>query len=337
MNALTREQTIRLASYILAAFALVGVLELHLLVPLLVGLLIYQLVVSITPFAQRWFNTKLAKMLVIVLFAAVIIAAVGGAVFGLITFFRSDIENLPRLLVKVSDILDRVRAGIPAFLGGYLPDDIADLQQKALDWLRSHVAELQMMGTHTLVTFAETIIAMVIGVVLSLREVDPRSTSGPLAVALTARAERFAHAFRNVALSQLSISLLNTTFTGIYLVIGLHLFGVHLPLTKTMIAITFIAGLLPIIGNLTSNTIVVVVSLAHSPAVAVASLVFLVVIHKLEYFLGARIVGSRIKSEIWELLIAMMAMEALFGIPGLVAAPIYYAYVKSELLDAGLI
>src|SRR3954471_13940677 len=108
MNALTREQTIRLSSYVLAAFALVGVLELHLLVPLLVGLLIYQLVVSITPFAQRWFNTKLAKMLVIVLFAAVIIAAVGGAVFGLITFFRSDIENLPRLLVKVSDILDRV-------------------------------------------------------------------------------------------------------------------------------------------------------------------------------------------------------------------------------------
>jgi predicted PurR-regulated permease PerM len=71
--------------------------------------------------------------------------------------------------------------------------------------------------------------------------------------------------------------------------------------------------------------------------VAVASLAFLVVIHKLEYFLGARIVGSRIKSEIWELLIAMMAMEALFGVPGLVAAPIYYVYVKSELLDAGLI
>jgi predicted PurR-regulated permease PerM len=104
-----------------------------------------------------------------------------------------------------------------------------------------------------------------------------------------------------------------------------------------MIAITFIVGLLPIIGNLTSNTIVVVVSLAHSPAVAVASLAFLVVIHKLEYFLGARIVGSRIKSEIWELLIAMMVLEALFGIPGLVAAPIYYAYLKNELLDAGLI
>ncbi|MCK9686110.1 AI-2E family transporter [Scleromatobacter humisilvae] len=337
MSPSTREQTIRLSSYLLAAVALVGVLELHLLVPLLVGLLVYQLVVSITPLAQRWFNTKLAKMLVVILFASVVIAAIAGAVFGLVSFFRSDIENLPHLLAKVSDILDRVRAGIPPFMAAYLPDDIADLQQKALDWLRAHVAELQMMGAHTLVTVAETIIAIVIGVVLSLREVDPHATPGPLARALTARAEHFAHAFRNVALSQLSISLLNTSFTAIYLVIGLHLFGVHLPLTKTMIAITFIVGLLPIVGNLTSNTIVVIVSLAHSPAVAVASLVFLIVIHKLEYFLGARIVGTRIKSQIWELLIAMMVMEALFGIPGLVAAPIYYAYLKSELLDAKLI
>jgi len=33
----------------------------------------------------------------------------------------------------------------------------------------------------------------------------------------------------------------------------------------------------------------------------------------------------------------MMALEALFGVPGLVAAPIYYAYIKSELIDAKLI
>ena len=337
MTTTSRDQIVRFSSYLLAGIALVGVLLLHLLVPLLVGLLVYQLVLSITPFAQRYFNTKLAKMLVVGLFAVAVIAAITGAVFGLISFFKSDIENLPKLLAKISDILDRVRVGIPAFMAAYLPDDIADLQQRALEWLRAHVAELQMMGTHTLLTIAESLIAMVIGVVLSLREVDPHNAPGPLAIALTERAERFGLAFRNVALSQLWISLLNTTFTAIYLVIGLHLFGVHLPLTKTMIAITFIVGLLPIIGNLTSNTIVVVVSLAHSPAVAVASLAFLIVIHKLEYFLGARIVGSRIKSQIWELLIAMMAMEALFGVPGLVAAPIFYAYLKSELLAAKLI
>ncbi|HEX5307353.1 MAG TPA: hypothetical protein VFW82_14835, partial [Dyella sp.] len=57
----------------------------------------------------------------------------------------------------------------------------------------------------------------------------------------------------------------------------------------------------------------------------------LVLIHKLEYFLNARIVGTQIRSSAWELLIAMLVMEAAFGLPGLVAAPIYYAYLKREL------
>jgi len=30
-------------------------------------------------------------------------------------------------------------------------------------------------------------------------------------------------------------------------------------------------------------------------------------------------------------------MDAAFGIPGLIAAPIYYAYIMRELGDAGLI
>ena len=335
--AYSRDQIIRFSAFVLTGLALLGILELHLLVPFLSGLLVYELVQSFTPLAQRWLSTHRGKLLVVALFASTVIAAIVGAVFGLISFFHHDVQNLPNLIRKVSEILDHVRAEIPAALAQYLPDDIADLQQSAVDWLRAHVAELQMIGAHTLVTLAETIIALVIGAVLSLREVDAKATPGPLAVALAGRAERFATAFHRVALSQLSISLLNTTFSAIYLLVVLPTFGVHLPLTKTMIAITFVAGLLPVVGNLCSNTIVVIVSLDHSLPIAIASLAFLIGIHKLEYVLGARITGTRIKAQIWELLLAMMAMEAMFGVPGLVAAPIYYAYLKSELLDAKLI
>ncbi len=34
---------------------------------------------------------------------------------------------------------------------------------------------------------------------------------------------------------------------------------------------------------------------------------------------------------------AMLVMEAAFGIAGLIAAPIYYAYLKQELSSRGLI
>jgi predicted PurR-regulated permease PerM len=71
--------------------------------------------------------------------------------------------------------------------------------------------------------------------------------------------------------------------------------------------------------------------------VALGSLAFLVLIHKLEYFVNARIVGTQIRARAWELLVAMLTMEAAFGIPGLVAAPIYYAYLKDELKSRGLI
>ena len=61
---------------------------------------------------------------------------------------------------------------------------------------------------------------------------------------------------------------------------------------------------------------------------------FLVALHKGEYFLNARIVGSRIDARSWELLLAILVMEAAFGLPGMAAAPIYYAYLKRELTEA---
>jgi predicted PurR-regulated permease PerM len=62
-----------------------------------------------------------------------------------------------------------------------------------------------------------------------------------------------------------------------------------------------------------------------------------VVIHKLEYFLNAHIIGSRIRASAWELLLAMLLMEAVFGLRGLIAAPVYYAYLKDEISSRGLV
>jgi predicted PurR-regulated permease PerM len=337
MTPAARDSLIRTSSFVLAGLALVAILALHLIVPLLAGLLVYELVQAFAPLAQRTLSTRLGKLIVVALISALVIAGLVLAVVALVAFFRSDTGDLPHLLDKVSGILDRVRSEIPPALAAYLPEDAGDLKNRMVNWLRDHIAELQMVGTHTLVTLVETIVALVIAAIVSLREVDAAAPQGPLGRHLLERTARFARAFHQVALSQISIALLNTTFTSIYLVLALPAFGIHLPLVKTMIACTFVFSLLPVVGNLLSNTIIVLVSLGDSTAVAVASLVFLVSIHKFEYFLNARIVGSRIKAAAWELLIAMMVMEAMFGVSGLVAAPIFYAYLKSELKEARLI
>jgi predicted PurR-regulated permease PerM len=172
---------------------------------------------------------------------------------------------------------------------------------------------------------------------VALRDAMKDDIYKPFARALAQRAHMFGRAFRRVVFAQVRIAAINAFFTGIYLAVILPLLGVNLPLVKTMIAITFVVGLIPVAGNLISNTVIVIVSLSHSLSVAMGSLLYLVIIHKFEYFLNARIVGGQIRAHAWELLVTMLLMEAVFGIAGIVAAPIYYAYIKSELREQNLV
>jgi predicted PurR-regulated permease PerM len=198
-------------------------------------------------------------------------------------------------------------------------------------WLRENAKELRTLGGEVGHVAAHLLIGMVIGGMVSLREARPQDEGGPLARELGERVARLAEAFRRVVFAQVRISALNTVFTAIFLMAVLPMFDIHLPFAKTLVVVTFVAGLLPVVGNLISNAVIVVVSLSVSLSAALAALVFLVVIHKLEYFLNARIVGAHIRAAAWELLLAMLVMEAAFGLAGLVAAPIYYAYLKDEL------
>ena len=328
---------VEIASWILIGAALLLVLRLHLLTVLLAGLLLFELVHIIAPLLQRRFFGRRPRMVAVALLAAVIVGLITAVVIGIIVFLRSEAGSLPALLHKIAEILERAKAALPAWAVDYMPGTVDELQENLLEWLNNHASELRLAGTETLRTIAHVLIGLIVGAMLALHEAVDTAAGRPLATALAARVTRLGDAFRRVVFAQVRISLINTTFTAIYLAVVLPLFGVHLPLTKTMIAITFVAGLLPVVGNLISNTVIVIVSLAYSVHIAIASLVFLVVIHKLEYFLNAKIIGTRIQAGAWELLIAMLAMEAAFGLPGVVAAPIYYAYVKTELAARGLI
>ena len=333
----SKPSSVEIASWVLIGVALLLVLRLHLLTALLSGLLVFELVHMIAPRLQRRFFGRRPRMVAVALLAAVIVGLITAAVVGIIVFLRSEAGSLPSLLNKIADILERAKTAVPAWAVNYMPGTVDELQEDLLEWLNNHASDLRLAGTETLRTLANVLIGVIVGAMLALHDVVDTAAGRPLAAALAARATRLGDAFRRVVFAQVRISLINTTLTAVYLAVVLPLFGVHLPLIKTMIAITFVAGLLPVIGNLISNTVIVIVSLAYSVHIAIASLVFLVVIHKLEYFLNAKIIGTRIQASAWELLIAMLVMEAAFGIPGVVAAPIYYAYVKAELAERGLI
>jgi predicted PurR-regulated permease PerM len=327
---------ITLTAWAIAVLALFLVLKLHLLPALLAGLLVYELVHLTAPMLSRRLSHQRARLVVAVLFAVLVVGAIVLGMTLAIGFF-GDAGSLASLAARMAEILDNSRESLPAWLLPYIPASVDELKGVAVTWLREHSGEVQVVGKEAGLALAHILVGLVIGAMVAVRATVHAEHPRPLAAALTERAARLAGAFRGIVFAQVRISFINTVFTAIYLAAVLPLFGVHLPLVKTMIAITFVVGLLPVIGNLVSNTVIVVVSLAHSPQMAVASLAFLVVIHKLEYFLNARIVGGQISAKAWELLLAMLAMEAAFGLAGVVAAPIYYAYVKAELKAAGLV
>jgi len=327
-----------IAAWILAAAALVAILALHLLPALLGGLLVYELVHVLAPRLRIVrVSAGRAKLAAVGVLAAIVVTAVVAGFLGLIAFFRSDAGSLAALLQKMADIVESSRAMLPAWAVQYLPERSDDVKVGLAQWLREHAGELQTAGKEAGRAVTHLLIGMILGALVALREARGDRPVGPLAAALSERAGRIGDAFRRIVFAQVRISALNTVLTALFLAVLLPLLGIKLPLVKTMIAVTFIAGLIPVLGNLISNTVIVIVSLSYSPGAALGALAFLVAIHKLEYFVNARIVGTQIRAAAWELLLAMLVMEAAFGIPGVIAAPIYYAYVKDELASRGLI
>lgn len=334
-----RSMAIDIASLLVMAAGLLAALMLHLVPALLAGLLIAQLVNGTVPLLNRAgvADHRLGRAIALSVLAGLVATATVLAVLATASWLMAGPENLVFLLQSMAEAVDTARAHLPAWVSDYLPGNVEDIEAAASRWLRANAWQLQFVGRNVGMFLTHIVVGMLIGGMVAYSRGIRRAHEGPLASALEERIATLSTAFNNIVFSQIRISALNTTLTTIYLAVLLPLAGVELPFVKVMIAVTFIAGLLPVVGNLISNTVILLVSLSVSPYVALASLVFLVVIHKLEYFANARIIGGRIRARAWELLLAMLVMEAAFGIPGLVVAPIYYAYMKDELSRRGLI
>src|SRR5262249_1742450 len=130
--------------------------------------------------------------------------------------------------------------------------------------------------------------------------------------------------FATVMGAQIVISIINTALTSVFVLV------VGLPHTVVILGCTFLAGLLPVVGNLISNAMIVAISFTLSPRMALIALVFLVVIHKLDYFLNSKIIGDRIRNPVWLTLLGLILGERLMGIPGMILAPVVLNYVKVE-------
>lgn len=321
-----------LASYVLAASGLLLVMQGGLLAALYAGLLVFALVHLLAPRLSATLDTQRARLIAVAVLGSAIVlllTAMGWLATG---FFLSDAGSLPVLLKKMAELIEQSRSQIPPWLAAYLPPNAEAMQQSFAQWIRDHASQATDLGQQMGRLIVHLLVGMVIGAMAALYDTTQIHHYKPLSAALHQRIVRLHQAFTQIVFAQVRIAGINAIFTGIFLAVALPMAGINLPFVKTMILITFIAGLLPVVGNLISNTVIVVISLSHSLSTAAMALLFLVTIHKLEYFLNAKIIGTQINAKAWELLTAMLIMESMFGVPGVIAAPVFYAYLKTELV-----
>ncbi len=238
-----------------------------------------------------------------------------GVVFGLWSFLHGS-RGMADLLAAAADALENVRRTLPPDISEVMPHTMEDLREQLTEMLREHAHKISAVGISGAKNFAHILLGMVVGGLTALHHFEKADDCTPFLAALHARAAALTTAFDKIVFAQVKIAALNTVFTAIYLIVILPLFGVRLPLVPVLVPLTFVTGLLPVLGNVISNAAIVLISLGVSPKVALASLVFLVAIHKLEYFTNARIVGGEVQASAWELLSAMLVMEAVLELQG---------------------
>jgi predicted PurR-regulated permease PerM len=305
-------------SYIIMAVLLVLIGALHLGTLLLTAFFGF--------FALRLFSFGKSKILGLTLYL-IAIAVIG---WGLIHFSRQAYLALPKIaettIPAVTDFAQKNGIELPF-------TDYASLKVLAVEEVKQDVASLGRHAREAGFAVVQLFIGLVVAASLFLSakwgsENDPGTARDSLYATvvseLSERFQTFFKSFSTVAGAQIIISAINTALTcGFLLWAGYSYVAV-------ITATTFLCGVLPIIGNLISNTLIVFVGFTLSPHTALLALVFLIVIHKLEYFLNGKIIGDRIKSPMWLTLIGIVLGEKLMGIPGMILAPIVLHYLKVE-------
>jgi predicted PurR-regulated permease PerM len=331
-----------LASYAILGGGLLFVLMQHLTAAFIAGLMLYLVLDRVSERFQGRMSHGAVRPLALVVVSTAAVGLLGAAVALLVMMLRRGAGNVPEMMEQMADILGSVRLWLGGLGGQFIPDvmvDAEDFKHMMQAWLKTHAQTVRAGSLWLGVGLVHIIMGGLLAILVFFRHVtrDDAENRGPLARHLVAKVDRLGHAFGRVAMAQVKISAVNTTLTAIYLLLLLPLFRIHVPFATTLVVVTFLCGLIPVIGNLISNAMITILSMGVSVGTAVASLTYLVFIHKLEYLINSRIVGGETDSQAWEILLAIIIGETAFGVGGVVLAPIIYTFVKRELRDRGLV
>jgi predicted PurR-regulated permease PerM len=324
---------IEISSYIFMTVLIIFTFLIHLMSTVIIGMVVFILIKKLYNKLNPKLKNKNSQKITLGIVIFIVVLLTTASVFGVMYAIKSSHSSTQYIIEQAFIVLQEIKKYLPQIMLSYIPDDVMELKEKIINIFNEQKIHIFEITTNSLKLLVHSIIGIIIGAIISFSFLGfekEKHEMKPLAEAIYNRINIFTNVVEKVVFAQGKISVINTILTAIYLLIILPLFGIYVPYSKTLIILTFCMGLIPVLGNLISNTFIVLMSLILSFKVAIGSLIFLIIIHKLEYYINAKIVGSKIKTAIWELLIAMIIMESLFGLMGVAIAPIIYGYIKEE-------
>jgi predicted PurR-regulated permease PerM len=338
-----RPSNAEIAAWILVGALILYVMMVRITAAVIGGLALYLILDRLAASLSKRIPGMAARTTAVILVTLVGGGVIIGAAALSISFLQHHVDTIPAMMQQMADILRSTRL----WLGGYghqlIPDFMTDaetIKSGLVDWLKKHADALKIAGGTFSIGLLHVVMGMLLAIVVFFRHVtqhdDDNKARGPLAFYLNEKVDRFANSFSRIASAQIKVSLFNTFITALYLLV-LLLLGRTVPFMATLIVITFILGLVPIVGNIVSNAVLVILSLGVSGGTAIVSLVFVIALSKLQYVLTSQLVGGEVDSQAWEILFAIIVGEAAFGIAGVVMAPIVYAFIKAELRERALV
>ena len=278
------------------------------------------------PALKYWLYSLVALSIVLIIVVSVNKAGISMSKF---------IGGYQDVLNRATAHLNNIEQNAPPSIKEYIPDDAILLVKQLAHFLRNHAKDVALIGKSFFESFFHIILGIIIGVMIAFQH-DKASSS--LSKVVVGQLSRFVDSFKILMFAQVKISAINTVLTGIFIFILVPvLFGEALPGRKTIIAITFMAGILPIVGNVISNTAIFLSAISISLGAASIGLAFLVGIHKIEYLLNAKIASDAVKMKPYEVLLAIVLSQILFGATGVLLSLVFVIYAKEELRRNNLI
>lgn len=234
-------------------------------------------------------------------------------------------HTLQLILTSLSDFKEK----LPTFFAKKIPTNQSDIEHFLSGLTASINQNLLGFGGSSIHYFFQTLFSLIISISLIK---EPNTDTSRTITLLKNNFLDFINFFKVLMVAQIYVAIWNTLWLAIYIFVMLPIFDIELSYKKTLIILTLFVSLIPALGNIVSNTALLILCIPSGIYVVLTSLIFMVLIHKAEYLINAKIVGQKSNANLVEILMALIIFELLFGLDGLILGPVVYVYIKHFLL-----